>query len=244
VTHILALSITHRYSHPQGNVSAEVAYSNINPRWNFPSLYHSRSFVSEDGVTVDVILIDTVDLSGSVDYGNDENDPRYFDKLPYRAKSEAADQWAWIEEQLAQSTAQYVLVGGHYSVYSVCKHGDSQNLQDNLKPLLQQYGAHYMSGHDHCMEALEEAGENYIVSGLGDTCCYPAENLPNVPADIPKWYVSKETKTRGTIAGFSSVTAHTDAMTVTFYDQDGATLYTTPEIAPRSAELQKKKTTL
>lgn len=48
----------------QGNVSAQVAYSQDNARWHFPSLYHSRSFTSEDGTTVDVILIDTVDLSG------------------------------------------------------------------------------------------------------------------------------------------------------------------------------------
>jgi hypothetical protein len=48
----------------QGNVSAQVAYSQDNSRWHFPSLYHSKSFSSADGATVDVILIDTVDLSG------------------------------------------------------------------------------------------------------------------------------------------------------------------------------------
>jgi hypothetical protein len=45
-------------------VSAQVAYSQDNSRWHFPALYHSKSFTSADGATVDVILIDTVDLSG------------------------------------------------------------------------------------------------------------------------------------------------------------------------------------
>lgn len=56
----------------------------------------------------------------------------------------------------------------------MCDHGNSQNLIDHLQPLLKQYGAHYLSGHDHCMEALADQGVYYIVSGLGDTCCYEA----------------------------------------------------------------------
>lgn len=118
--------------------------------------------------------------------------------------------------------------------YSVCDHGNSQNLIDNLQPLLKQYGAHYLSGHDHCMEALADQGVYYIVSGLGDTCCYEASNLDSVPAGALQWHVSKETKTKGTIGGFSSITATASAMTVQFYDQDGNTLYTTPEIKPRA----------
>ena len=51
-------------AHHQGNVSAEIAYSSDNARWHFPALYHSKSYTSADGVTVDVILIDTVDLAG------------------------------------------------------------------------------------------------------------------------------------------------------------------------------------
>lgn len=98
-----------------GNVSAEIEYSSVNERWVFPDLYHTRSFVSEDGVTVDVILIDTVDLSGTTGIV-DETDPRYFDKLPVRSREEASTQWAWIEEQMQKSTAEYLIVAGHYPV--------------------------------------------------------------------------------------------------------------------------------
>lgn len=45
-------------------MSAQVAYTQHNSRWQFPSLYHTKSFTAEDGTTVDVILIDTVDLAG------------------------------------------------------------------------------------------------------------------------------------------------------------------------------------
>jgi hypothetical protein len=45
-----------------------------------------------------------------------EQDAHYFDALPPRPRQAAADQWAWIEAQLAASTAQYIFVGGHYSL--------------------------------------------------------------------------------------------------------------------------------
>jgi acid phosphatase/tartrate-resistant acid phosphatase type 5 len=115
----------------------------------------------------------------------------------------------------------------------VCDHGSSQNLIDHLQPLLQQYGAHYLSGHDHCLEALQHQGVYYLVSGIGDTCCYEASNLDSVPADSVMWYLSKETKVKGTSGGFASITATPASMTATFYDQDGNVLFSTPEIAPR-----------
>jgi hypothetical protein len=125
-------------------VSAEVAYSADDSRWNFPSIYYTKSFTDEEsGYKVDIVMIDTVDLSGSTGV-SDESDARYFDKLPTRARSEAAEQWAWIEKSISESTADFLLVGGHYPVYSACDHGNSQNLIDNLQPLLVQYEAHYL----------------------------------------------------------------------------------------------------
>ena len=132
-----------------GNITAEVAYSSHSERWNFPNLYHSQSFTG-DGVTLDVVFIDTVDLAGNSNIHNPD-DPNYYNPLPLKLKSEAAEQWEWIEEQLRSSTADYLVVAGHYPVYSVCEHGNTDNLLTNLRPLLIEYGAHYLAGHDHCM---------------------------------------------------------------------------------------------
>ncbi len=41
----------------------------------------------------------------------------------------------------------------------MCEHGNTDTLVTNLRPLLAKYGAHYMSGHDHCMEHLVEPGK-------------------------------------------------------------------------------------
>ena len=62
-----------------------------------------------------------VDLLASLCIGaaggeSPEADAHYFDALPPRPRSAASEQWTWIEEQMQASTAQYLLVGGHYSL--------------------------------------------------------------------------------------------------------------------------------
>jgi hypothetical protein len=42
--------------------------------------------------------------------------PKYFDKLVYKARNTASDAWTWIENQISSSTADYLLVMGHYPV--------------------------------------------------------------------------------------------------------------------------------
>ena len=143
--------------------------------------YHSKSFTSSgSAVKVDVILLDTIDLC-DMNQAASEEEPGYFDPLPLRTRGDAADngaQWSWLEQQMAASTADYLIVGGHFPVYSVCDHGPNPTLIEHLRPLLIQYGAHYLSGHDHCMIHMQEPGEavNYVLSGIGDTCCYESSN--------------------------------------------------------------------
>lgn len=45
-----------------------------------------------------------------------EEDPSYFDKLPPHPRRLAATQWTWIEEQMESSSAEYLIVAGHYPV--------------------------------------------------------------------------------------------------------------------------------
>jgi acid phosphatase/tartrate-resistant acid phosphatase type 5 len=56
----------------------------------------------------------------------------------------------WITDEITKSTADHLFVAGHYPVYSACQHGSTGSLEKNLKPLLEKYNAHYISGHDHC----------------------------------------------------------------------------------------------
>jgi hypothetical protein len=138
-----------------------------------------------------------------------EGELGYFNPLPEVPRSFAESQWTWIEDRLKASTADFVVLGGHYpvsvgydiipylltelvsQVYSVCQHGNTETLVTNLRPLLEKYGAHYMAGHDHCMEHFVEPGSlvNHFLSGMGDTCCYRSENKDKVPKGIHRLYI-------------------------------------------------------
>ena len=148
--------------------------------------------------------------------------------------------------KLKASKADYILVVGHYPVYSVCSHGPTQTLVKHLKPLLVEYGAHYVTGHDHCMEHMVEPGKftfvarscyslcchssldtpvNYFLTGMGDGCCYPAINKFRTPDNILKWYISKDNNPTNAVSGFTSFEVTKSSMLVKFYDQVRTSLF-------------------
>lgn len=226
-----------------GNVTAQLEYSNLSERWNFPDLYHQKTFTSADSsLSLDVIFIDTIDLAGN-GVTSDESDPRYYDKLAYRPKIAAATQWDWIEEKLKASTADYLIVAGHYPMYSVCEHGNTGNLIENLRPLLIQYGAHYIAGHDHCMvSTYDENNLMYIVNGAGNTCCTKADSMDEVPSQYLDWYISRENKPKENprlLGGFSTLMATKEGVKMKFYDQEGNELHATKSFPPRESVLSK-----
>ena len=73
---------------------------------------------------------------------------------PGPAAPDAADaQWAWLNRTLANSTADYLIVTGHYPILSICEHGPTGLLEERLAPLLANANASaYLAGHDHCAE--------------------------------------------------------------------------------------------
>jgi tartrate-resistant acid phosphatase type 5 len=225
----------------KGNVSAQIEYTQFDGtgRWQFPALYHSHNFISEDETTtIDLILLDTIDLC-SMNDGLHEEEEGYFDPLPLRSKEDAPDQWEWLENKMAASTATYLLVGGHFPVYSVCDHGNTDTLIQHLKPMLEKYDAHYLSGHDHCMVHVQEQDKkvNYILSGMGDTCCYEASKKDTVPEGSLKWFIAKENHghifDHDVTGGFTSFQADKDNLSVTYHDQHGHTIFTADPIEPR-----------
>eukprot|EP00605_Chrysophyceae_sp_TOSAG23-4_P000961 GSChrysophyteH1.ASY1.ANO1.1061.1 assembled CDS len=162
--------------------------------------------------------------------------------LPLRSKDEAMEQWNWLEAKMKGSQADYLLVAGHFPVYSVCNHGNTDTLIQHLKPLLEQYDAHYLSGHDHCMVHLQEEGKkvNYVLSGMGDTCCYKANKKDGVPEGSLKWFLAKENHghifDHDVTGGFTSFQADKQSLSIAYYDQHGNTLFNADPVAPRAVQ--------
>jgi phosphodiesterase/alkaline phosphatase D-like protein len=44
--------------------------------------------------------------------------------------------WEWLEGTLSHSTADWIIVAGHYPVWSASTHGNSEVLLQRLRPLM------------------------------------------------------------------------------------------------------------
>jgi len=225
----------------RGNVSAQIAYTNKSKQWVFPYYYYNKVFQipGTAGKTLEIVMFDTV-------IAVRKNMARY--RHLRKAHSEqhqptAEEQWNWLSKTLSASTADYLWVGGHYPVYSACLRGPTARLVQRLKPKLEQYGAHYMSGHDHCQGHIDDGqGVQYVVAGAGMECCYEATHKDDVPANSIKFWMSGQGASsyqpmpHGLVpkAGFVSFKVGADNMTVSFHSHGGEEIYTTPPILPRN----------
>merc|ERR1719408_43454 len=48
-----------------GDVNAQIQYSNVSSRWEFPSLYYTFTEAMQDGTRVQFVMLDTVTLAGN-----------------------------------------------------------------------------------------------------------------------------------------------------------------------------------
>lgn len=81
-----------------------------------------------------------------------------------------------VRSLLAQSEATWLLVAGHYTVYSMAEHGDNNDIINSLAPLLEEYHVQaYLHGHDHVLQHIQWRDTSYVASGHGtfrDTLSY------------------------------------------------------------------------
>lgn len=161
-----------------GNVTAQVEYTKIDKRWYMPAFWYTEHFVLPDNSTLQMVFIDTVTFSESVDYVNLKNSVQngevpmeFLTSYENNRSSKQAlidSQLPWIEATLKNSTADWLIVNGHYPIYSGGEHGNTLILDLVLRPMLERYNVDaYFCGHDHTMQYLKDGSVHYFVSGNG-----------------------------------------------------------------------------
>ncbi|XP_076977836.1 tartrate-resistant acid phosphatase type 5 [Tamandua tetradactyla] len=201
-----------------GNVSAQIAYSKISKRWNFPSpFYRLRFKVPRTNVSVAIFMLDTVTLCGNSDDFTSQQ-PR-----GPRDLGLARTQLAWLKKQLAAAREDYVLVAGHYPVWSVAEHGPTHCLVKQLQPLLATYGVTaYLCGHDHNLQYLQdENGVGYVLSGAGNFMDPSTQHQRKVPAGYLRFHYGAE----DSLGGFAHVEVGPKEMAVTYIEASGKSLF-------------------
>ncbi|MEL6355198.1 MAG: metallophosphoesterase, partial [Cyanobacteria bacterium J06627_28] len=78
-------------------------------------------------------------------------------------------QLAWLQNELANSSADWKVVFAHHPIYSSGHHGSDEALMETLSPIFGQNGVQlYINGHDHNYErTVAMNGTTYITSGNG-----------------------------------------------------------------------------
>ncbi|KAI6230406.1 Tartrate-resistant acid phosphatase type 5 [Aphelenchoides fujianensis] len=181
-----------------GNISAQIEYSLNKGKWTFPNLFYKASYSFAGGTkTADFIFVDTIVMCGnSVDPDSRSIAAWLWHSLMNKKAllgpglkhtSEAPRQWRWLEDQLRNSTADYIFVSGHYPIHSVSSHGPLDCLKHKLDPLLRKYNVSaYLAGHDHTLQHFIETKAtdtnpkstmHYIVSGVGSRIDPSEENF-------------------------------------------------------------------
>ena len=197
--------------HTVANTTAELAYAvakgRKTTRWNMPSYYyvHSETFMTSSGasVSVDWVFIDTVILCGlSAPHAPGEHAGQ---PVPH---DEA--HWAWLKTTLESSNADWLIVAGHYPVYSIAEHGSTDCLVQQLKPMLVAHNvALYINGHDHNLQWIDDgSGVGYVDCGPGHDYDTSREHASTVPPGASKYFVAPEN------GGFCAITLH-DSRTAT-----------------------------
>jgi acid phosphatase len=152
-----------------GNVRAQIEYSSTeNTHWRMPFRYYDKKFVlpGGDGGYVHVFFLDTFTLSPHESRRCSVGMGMYnFDQL-YSHKD--IEQYRWLDRNLEKSNAAWKVVVGHYPVFSNGHHGNTNELVEDLLPILKKNNVDfYLSGHDHDLEFMRKEDINFIVSGTG-----------------------------------------------------------------------------
>ena len=222
-----------------GNVSSSIEYSAHSTRWRHPWYWYpvrASTGVGGTNERLDVLMLDVTLCYGIW------SDPVH--------DAMCAQQLEWLAAELTASTADYLIVAGHYPVWSACAHGNTQWAIDALLPLMAAANVTmYASGHDHCNELLAPAdpaaaGNDmvYMVTGTGDGCCYSASNVASVPPGSLKYLLAQEFNPTGELGGFASVSVTPpplgvqapSVMRVGFHGVNGTLLYSSPAMLART----------
>ncbi len=142
----------HEYN---GNTQAVLDYTNISRRWNIPERYYTRVFPSEGDIEDEPVQVFFIDSCPLIDKYHKESE-KYVDV----AGQSPDAQVAWLEQELAKSTARWKIAISHHPIYSYSKKSpkETAQMQERLAAIFNKYGVDMsFSGHVHTFQHLQPA---------------------------------------------------------------------------------------
>jgi len=181
-----------------GNWQAQIDYSQVSRRWEFPAPYYEKVIKLDDGTKAHLLFLDTDQLRSK------------------SKKNQVKDaQLAWIHQTLSTSKAEWRIVFGHHPLYSGGKrYGSTDRIKSVLEPILEKYRVHaYFAGHEHDLQHNQVKGKTveHFISGAA------SKLRPTGKVDFTRFSAST--------AGFAALSIGTDELVVQFIDDNGEVIY-------------------
>ena len=152
----------------RGNVQAQLDYSKLSHRWQLPARYYVETVALPDGARASFYYLDTSPFI-----------KKYYGSTVRVEGQDTAAQLAWLDAQLAASTAEWNIVIGHHPIYTALDNSDGgdhdqPDLIARLNPILQKHSVPiYICGHDHVLQSVQMDGITYVVTGAGSQTYTP-----------------------------------------------------------------------
>jgi len=215
-----------------GNPQSEINYykQHRDNRWTFPDYQYSRKWnIPGSDLTLEIIFTNTPALCPEAQSGTGPMAiPWPTDPVTQKFIWQPTLQW--IENAIEASTADILMVAGHYHAYTNTA-GDSNPptveavcIQERLVPLFKKYRvAAYLNGHENNLEHLFVDGVNYINSGHGSDPTDPLN--PGTPPGL---------LFNSTVGGFAAMYISGAQMNFSFIDYMGNNIYEATLNNPRA----------
>jgi hypothetical protein len=159
----------HDWAGQEASIQHQIEYSLLSSRWVMPSALYTFTKSLTSGKTAKFVMFDHLMLKHRWFYeplqtrinnakmeGVEWND---------HAISDPDAGWAWLEQELANSQDDYLFLIDHHPVYTVCSHGNTEELQ-GIPALMTRHGVTaFFSGHDHCNVQTRKDDNTFILVG-------------------------------------------------------------------------------
>jgi len=211
-----------------GDEDAQVKYSKVVPRWNFPSLYYNFTKRMAGKVSVQFFMIDTQVL---------ENGESVLEEY---GRKRDLKQLRELKEALQRSRATWKIVFGHHPIYT--SKGKKEWLIQKLVPMMEEHKvAAYINGHVHTFNHVKSNKKSlrihyFTVGSTGIQGTIKTKNVGGITH--MKTYPTQTEIDKGLCGGaakycrgFAVVTVKGKRnMVLEFFNVKGARVYTSKDI--------------
>lgn len=200
------------------NISAEMDYNRINPRWNLPFKWYTKEFVIDEDQKIQYIFMDTSPYIPAEIHHN-----------PAVRKENKTLQIDWMRNVLSSGTFRWRFVIGHHPFYSSGHYGNlGHKNMTQFEDLFNEFKIDaYINGHEHILQHsqtnINGIEINYFTSGAGGELGSNQIRNFNLPEN--KFVVGKT-------EGFMGLKISRNKATAYFYGRNGDEIYNYTMIKP------------